>query len=356
SESLFDTKFTSESVSAAATATTTPTVPAPVAPVEAGAATTATASTTTAVPAAEDVLPINVELNTALINFRILVSRREAGVLIGKNGDSISAIRDQTNVKAGVSKLIEGCMDRILTVSGAVDEVTVALGLFAKQLADNAADQPHYNFFPLRPLCAPSSSPDVASLRLLIPNSQMGTLIGRQGVRVKAIQENYGIKLVASKDFLPNSNERVVEVQGTPKAITSALQIISKCLLEDFQGTIGTLYYVPQPRAHKNYSSTQSSSSSTSTSRVSNNNRSDTIVGNEVVENVNFPAEFVGALIGKRGSRIQDIRRISGCSINIESTDNEQGERMFTLSGSHSNVERALAMLYNYLEKEKQRR
>lgn len=300
----------------------------------------------------EEVLPIDLELKTLLINYRILVTRREAGVLIGKGGDSITEIREKTNVKAGVSKLIEGCIDRIFTISGAVDDVANSMGLFASNLISNnkssSSAQTSYNFFPLKPLCPPPTSDEVISFRLMIPNSQMGALIGKQGVRIKAIQETYGVKLVASKDTLFDSTERIVEIQGTPDQITQGMKIISRCLLEDFQTPIGIVYYNPSPRnSHRFSHSAHQPHLQLQLQRVN---------GKNVVETVGFPLEIVGALIGKRGSRIQEIRRSSGCTISIDPEDNEQGQRVFTLSGSNYNVEKALAMLYNYLDREQLRR
>ncbi|KAK7679356.1 hypothetical protein QCA50_017573 [Cerrena zonata] len=55
--------------------------------------------------------------NSALINYRVLVSAKEAGCLIGQNGQVIDSIRDETNTKAGISKLQPGSHERILTLS-----------------------------------------------------------------------------------------------------------------------------------------------------------------------------------------------------------------------------------------------
>ncbi|GME90565.1 unnamed protein product [[Candida] boidinii] len=376
-----------------------------------------------------DVLPTDLDVNNTLITYRVLVSRREAGIIIGKNGDNISKIRDETNIKAGVSKLAEGCVDRILTVNGIVEDIPSALVSFAKsiteanvQVVKTAAandEEPlsiSYNFFPLKYLC-PHPSPSEPSyektltIRLLIPHSQMGTLIGKQGIRIKAIQENFNVKMVASKDYLPNSTERVVEVQGEENDLKNALVMISKCLLHDYHDVTGTLYYSPvsrqsnRSRSNYRYNSNNHNNSNTNNNNNSNNSQNNNTIINgsndttqsngtsnsansssasaeensgpnsnqnggdygngngngrrntkDQVESVAFAGELVGALIGKRGSRIQEIRRSSGCTITIDSDDNETGQRFFHLSGNASNIERALSLLYSYLEKEKQRR
>ena len=83
----------------------------------------------------------------ALINYRVLVSAKEAGCLIGTNGQVIDSIRNETNTKAGISRLIPGSHERILTVLGKLDDCAKALSYFAQALIN--ANIESYNYFPL---------------------------------------------------------------------------------------------------------------------------------------------------------------------------------------------------------------
>jgi heterogeneous nuclear rnp K-like protein len=58
------------------------------------------------------------------LTLRSLVSTKDAGVIIGKAGKNVADMREQTGVKAGVSKVIPGVHERVLTVTGAVDAVS----------------------------------------------------------------------------------------------------------------------------------------------------------------------------------------------------------------------------------------
>lgn len=44
-------------------------------------------------------------------------------MIIGKAGKNVADLRDQTGVKAGVSKVTPGVHERVLTVSGSVEGV-----------------------------------------------------------------------------------------------------------------------------------------------------------------------------------------------------------------------------------------
>ena len=58
-----------------------------------------------------------------LLTLRSLVSTKDAGVIIGRGGKNVAELREQTAVKAGVSKVIPGVHERVLTVTGSVEGV-----------------------------------------------------------------------------------------------------------------------------------------------------------------------------------------------------------------------------------------
>ena len=55
--------------------------------------------------------------------------------------------------------------------------------------------------------------------------------------------------MVAQKEMLPQSTERIVEVIGTPEGIEKAVWEISRCLVDDEQRGYGTILYNPVMRA-----------------------------------------------------------------------------------------------------------
>lgn len=220
----------------------------------------------------------------------------------------------------------------------------------------------------------------------------MGTIIGRQGGKIKQIQDASGVRMVAQKEMLPQSTERIVEVQGTPEAIEKAVWEVGKCLVDDWQRGTGTVLYNPAIRAQVGAvgplptatggvsTAYQGFPASRSFPRTGNGadfhetrayrpagtdggprNSGIPMVtedGEEVqTQNISIPADMVGCIIGRGGSKISEIRKSSGARISIaKAPHDESGERMFTIMGSAGANEKALYLLYENLEAEKTRR
>jgi heterogeneous nuclear rnp K-like protein len=239
----------------------------------------------------------------------------------------------------------------------------------------------------------------------------MGTIIGRNGLKIKHIQDSSGARMVAQKDMLPQSTERIVEVQGSPEAIGKAIEEIGKCLLEDWERGLGTVLYQPgaggpdalttilaggssrrssyanpglaaavadvtrrvslvdfspsvgntNGRATNGTSTLNSgvaSSLNSGQSAQANSTPSSQTANQQMrTQSISIPSDMVGCIIGRAGTKITEIRRLSGSKISIaKGPHDETGERMFTIVGTPESNEKALYLLYNQLESEKERR
>jgi heterogeneous nuclear rnp K-like protein 2 len=363
-ESLFDTNFTSENEpkpeqtteesTTSNTANTSTTVDPTAEDITATHASTESPGDATATLAADQSTSLpslqdksNVD---ALINYRVLVSAKEAGCLIGTNGQVIDSIRGETNTKAGISRLVPGSHERILTVSGKLDDCAKALSYFAQALIN--ANIESYNYFPLKQLSSTPNTEETTILRLLIPNTQMGTLIGSKGARIQQIQTKYNISMIASKSFLPGSNERLVELQGSVDDLYDSLRVISRCLMEDFSSIVGVSYYVPRGGNGSGSGANSGGANSSSTGGAAGG--SATGGGSAKKATLTFPNDIVGALIGKLGARINGVRKITGATIAI--SDGGEDERVFTITGSAQAVEKAKQMIYQNFKREEERR
>ncbi|KAF2422847.1 KH domain RNA-binding protein [Tothia fuscella] len=321
------------------------------------------------------------------LTLRAIVSSKEAGVIIGKAGKNVADLRDETGVRAGVSKVVPGVHDRVLTVTGALGGISKAYCIVSRGLLEGA---------PQMGMGGLINTNGTHPVRLLISHNQMGTIIGRQGLKIKQIQDVSGVRMVAQKEMLPQSTERIVEVQGTPEGIEKAVWEIGKCLIDDVERGYGTVLYNPAVRVQTDVPATNgvgpisaggdrgpprgarsgsynrtghgADFSDAPPSYQSRRTGSDAATrppppthtedGEEIqTQNISIPSDMVGCIIGRGGSKISEIRKSSGARISIaKAPHDESGERMFTITGTAGSNEKALYLLYENLEAEKMRR
>jgi heterogeneous nuclear rnp K-like protein len=98
------------------------------------------------------------------------------GLIIGKQGKNITEIRESSNTKITVSEQIANAVDRVLTVTGDLEGISMAFSLIAAKLIETVAP----------------ASKSAAVIKLLVPSSRMGTIIGSKGVKIKEIHETSG--------------------------------------------------------------------------------------------------------------------------------------------------------------------
>ncbi|KAJ3407834.1 hypothetical protein CcCBS67573_g01534 [Chytriomyces confervae] len=328
-------------------------------------------TTHSTVTAADNAEPSSPTDSTPQVTLRALVSTKEAGVVIGHGGKNVADIRDETGVKAGVSKVIPGVTERILTITGSFVGVAKAFAMIAKLLVDSPVSQ-----------TSPQQFPDCTTIRLLVSHHLIGSVIGKSGSKIKQIQEDSGAKLVVSKDMLHQSTERVVDILGLVKSIEVAVFNLASCIYNDGKPVVGVIPYQPQaqsstqPRSNARISfdesGSQNNNSRNGNSHNSNRNRNNsndrsngnsrpntTVTSDEpqTTQTLAVPSDMVGCIIGKGGSFIANIRRQSNAKLRIsELEEGGSNERVVTIVGSASSIAKALQLIYEQLEAEKSRR
>ncbi|KAJ5168746.1 uncharacterized protein N7482_004340 [Penicillium canariense] len=77
--------------------------------------------------------------------------------------------------------------------------------------------------------------------------------------------------------------------------------------------------------------------------------------GQPLTQQIFIPNDMVGAIIGKGGAKINEIRHLSGSVIKINEPQENSNERLVTITGTQECNQMALYMLYSRLESEKHR-
>nr|OQO18170.1 hypothetical protein B0A51_14102 [Rachicladosporium sp. CCFEE 5018] len=358
---------------------------------------------------------------TGWLHVRAIITSAEAATTIGKGGENVSQIRRMAGAKCTVSEYSRGAVERVLTVSGLVDAVAKALGLIVRTLNQEPLDQPS----------TPQSK--TYPLRLLIPHILIGSIIGKQGIRIREIQEASGARLNASEACLPLSTERSLVVLGVADAIHIATYYVGSTLVEQlterFGGPAASAYavrhggpqgvlpggmqvvpYVPQhaggqmghpdnqrrpnyqsgrppagqyggggyqgaqqpqqqqapqagygaasprapyigagPQAPHGYSGAGPANPAHAGPPQQPVQGGPGFPGQPITQQIFIPNDMVGAIIGKGGAKINEIRQLSGSVIKINEPQDNNNERLVTITGTQECNQMALYMLYSRL-------
>ncbi|XP_009798648.1 RNA-binding KH domain-containing protein PEPPER [Nicotiana tabacum] len=158
--------------------------------------------------------------------FRLVVPVLKVGSIIGRKGELVKKMCEETRARIRVLEGPLGNADRIVLISGREDPdaqaspaMDAALRVF-KRVAGLSDGDPG----------AVAAGAAFCSLRLLVASSQAIHLIGKQGSTIKSIQERSGASLrVLSEDDVPpyaTSDERIVEIHGEGLKVLDALEAV----------------------------------------------------------------------------------------------------------------------------------
>ncbi|KAE8712161.1 Flowering locus K-like proteiny domain [Hibiscus syriacus] len=308
--------------------------------------------------------------------FRMLVPAQKVGSIIGRKGEFIKKIVEETRARIKILDGPPGTTERAVMVS-AKDEPDSSLppamdGLLRvhKRIVDGLEGDPSH---------APAVGTKV-STRLLVPASQAGSLIGKQGATVKSIQEssNCIVRVLGAEDLPVFSlqDDRVVEVVGDPAGVHKVVELIATHLRKFLvdrsiiplfemhmqrsnhqmdhmpphqswgppQGVppnasggagYGHTQYMPPPRQHDNYyppadmpphlekqphQGISAYGREAPMGHGSSNPQNAPSMITQVTQQMQIPLSYADAVIGTAGASISYIRRASGATVTIQET------------------------------------
>ncbi|XP_068610326.1 poly(rC)-binding protein 4-like isoform X2 [Brachionichthys hirsutus] len=324
------------------------------------------------------------------LTLRLLMHGKEVGSIIGKKGETVKRIREESSARVNISE--GSCPERIITITGSTDCVFRAFTMITYKLEED-----------LTALVANgtiSCKPPV-TLRLVIPASQCGSLIGKGGAKIKEIRESTGAQIQVAGDLLPNSTERVVTISGTQDSVIQCVKLICTVILES-PPKGATIPYRPSPSpaavliagnqvfdasefaAHPMYSVAQSgldlqqdavfqayalqnqygiphtelaklhqlsmqqglSPIAQPASAIMPGMDSNCQTSQELL----IPNDLIGSIIGRQGTKINEIRQMSGAQIKIGSQLDGTSDRHVTIMGTPVSINLAQYLITSCLE------
>ncbi|XP_008838675.1 poly(rC)-binding protein 3 isoform X8 [Nannospalax galili] len=289
-------------------------------------------------------------LNVTL-TIRLLMHGKEVGSIIGKKGETVKKMREESGARINISE--GNCPERIVTITGPTDAIFKAFAMIAYKFEEDIINSMSNS---------PATSKPPVTLRLVVPASQCGSLIGKGGSKIKEIRESTGAQVQVAGDMLPNSTERAVTISGTPEAIIQCVKQICVVMLESppkgatipyrpkpastpviFAGgqayTIQGQYAIPHPdqltKLH------QLAMQQTPFPPLGQTNPA--FPGLDAsppasTHELTIPNDLIGCIIGRQGTKINEIRQMSGAQIKIANATEGSSERQITITGTPANI------------------
>ncbi|NXJ79474.1 PCBP3 protein, partial [Trogon melanurus] len=272
------------------------------------------------------------------------------------------------------------CPERIVTITGPTDAIFKAFAMIAYKFEEDITNSMSNS--------TATSKPPV-TLRLVVPASQCGSLIGKGGSKIKEIRESTGAQVQVAGDMLPNSTERAVTISGTPDAIIQCVKQICVVMLESppkgatipyrpkpastpviFAGgqayTIQGQYAIPHPdqltKLHQlamqqtPFTPLGQTTPAFPVLTVVGKQRSSTALSLQAItifpcicpgldasppastHELTIPNDLIGCIIGRQGTKINEIRQMSGAQIKIANATEGSSERQITITGTPANI------------------
>ncbi|XP_041971058.1 poly(rC)-binding protein 3 isoform X3 [Aricia agestis] len=175
------------------------------------------------------------EDSKVILTIRLIMQGKEVGSIIGKKGEIVKRFREESGAKINISD--GSCPERIVTVTGNTSAIFKAFTLICKKFEEWCSQ---FNEG------GGGGSRAPITLRLIVPASQCGSLIGKGGSKIKEIRDVTGANIQVASEMLPNSTERAVTISGTCDAITQCIYNIC-CVMLESPPKGATIPYRPKP-------------------------------------------------------------------------------------------------------------
>ncbi|NXK01084.1 PCBP2 protein, partial [Corythaixoides concolor] len=300
------------------------------------------------------------------------------------------------------------CPERIITLAGPTNAIFKAFAMIIDKLEEDISSSMTNSTAASRP---------PVTLRLVVPASQCGSLIGKGGCKIKEIRESTGAQVQVAGDMLPNSTERAITIAGIPQSIIECVKQIcvvmlesppkgvtipyrpkpssspvifaggqdryssgsasyphtapSMCLNSDLEGppqeayTIQGQYAIPQPDLTKLHQLAMQQShfpmSHGNTGFSGIESSSPEVKGywgldasaQTTSHELTIPNDLIGCIIGRQGAKINEIRQMSGAQIKIANPVEGSTDRQVTITGSAASISLAQYLINVSLESAK---
>uniref|UniRef100_A0A3B3BHT2 Poly(rC) binding protein 2 n=1 Tax=Oryzias melastigma TaxID=30732 RepID=A0A3B3BHT2_ORYME len=253
-------------------------------------------------------------------------------VSVGAKGESVKKMREESGARINISE--GNCPERIITLAGPTTSIFKAFSMIIEKLEEDISNSMTNS--------TATSKPPV-TMRLVVPASQCGSLIGKGGCKIKEIRESAGAQVQVAGDMLPNSTERAITVAGTPQSIIECVKQICIVMLESPPKGV-TIPYRPKPSgspvifAGGQLTKLHQLAMQQSPFPIAHSNQGFQADHSKRCKPLPSFSQLIGCIIGRQGAKINEIRQMSGAQIKIANPVEGSTDRQVTITGSHASI------------------
>ncbi|KAF2283537.1 hypothetical protein GH714_011891 [Hevea brasiliensis] len=304
--------------------------------------------------------------------FRLIVPVVKVGSIIGRKGELVKKMCDETRARIRILEGPLGIPDRVVLISGK-EEPEAALSP-----AMDAVLRVYKRVSGLSAGEADSIGSAVAvagaafcSIRLLVASSQAINLIGKQGSTIKSIQENTGaVVRVLAEEEAPSyatSDERIVEIHGEALKVLKALEavighlrkfLVDHSVIPVFEKTRDPSIYDREthldPKIPQSGLSLYGQDSALGGLRSTGLGRATAPMVTQMTQTMQVPLSYAEDIIGVGGSNIAYIRRTSGAILTIQESRGLPDEITVEIKGTTSQVQMAQQLIQEFISNRKE--
>ncbi|XP_046402012.1 RNA-binding protein Pasilla isoform X2 [Ischnura elegans] len=168
-------------------------------------------------------------------HFKLLVPSVAAGAIIGKGGETIAQLQKDTCARVKMSKANDfypGTTERVCLITGSLDAIMSVLVFIMEKIKE----KPDPNAKPAIDFDNKTAAEREKQVKILVPNSTAGMVIGKGGNYIKQIKEESGSYVQISQKAKDQTlQERCITVIGDMECNKSACMMILAKVAEDPQ-------------------------------------------------------------------------------------------------------------------------
>nr|CAD7442772.1 unnamed protein product [Timema bartmani] len=167
-------------------------------------------------------------------HFKILVPSIAAGAIIGKGGETIAQLQKDAGARVKMSKANDfypGTSERVCLITGNMEAIMNVLSFIMEKIREKPEKE-----FDSKNLDRDKQGGSRTQVKILVPNSTAGMIIGKGGNYIKQIKEDSGSYVQISQKARDQTlQERCITVIGEMENNRSACHMILAKVVEDPQ-------------------------------------------------------------------------------------------------------------------------